>query len=164
MKPVGTLLVEGKMLHPEDLKNALTVQKKEGGRLLRLLLARDCFSATDLYHFLATLGYPTIDPLHYRIDWNTLSLIPRDFATEYELLPIDRMGPLLTVAMTYPLDQRTIRWAQRITRLEVKPLLAPFNRLRMAIEENYDLRRTARGAGPARYSSLHDAWRSTSCN
>ena len=75
MKRVGKLLLEGDMLRPDELERALIVQKREGGRLLKVLLGRDYFTSGELYQFLASLGFPTLDPLNYHIERHVLSLI-----------------------------------------------------------------------------------------
>jgi hypothetical protein len=164
MKQVGAVLLEGQLINSGQLNRALAEQQQRGGKLLKILMDNEAISHESLYNFLASRGLPTINPMNYAVDDRALNGVPRDFAEEYELLPIDRMGPLLTVAMGYPYDQRAIGWLEKLTRLRVKPMLSNFTILNLAIEEHYVVRRGAKFTVDLQYVSTHDAWRSGAVN
>ena len=51
-------------------------------------------------------GVPTLNPLNYRVPENVLQLLPPEFVVEHEMMPVDRMGPMMTVVMLYPLGRK----------------------------------------------------------
>lgn len=164
MKQVGEVLLEGGLINEPQLETALEEQNRHGGKLIKILLQQQAISNESLYQFLASRGLPTINPMQYVVEDRALNGVPRDFAEEYELLPIDRMGPLLTVAMGYPYDQRAIGWLEKLTRLRVKPMLSHFNDLNLAIEEHYVIRRGYHNTVNLQYASTNDAWRKGKVN
>ena len=73
----------------------------------------------------------------YDVPSDVTALVPKDFAREHEVLPLDRMGSLLTVAMVCPLDKATIRALEVLTGLRVKAVLCSPEDLRKGIARHY---------------------------
>lgn len=79
---------------------------------------------------LRVLGYaikntqiPYVMVLAYDIDPDVLALIPEDYCRMNCVLPIERIGRNLTVAMVDPLDEETIEEMNKMTAMSVKSAL-----------------------------------------
>jgi hypothetical protein len=68
-------------------------------------------------------GVTSIDLKHCRIPDELAALIPRDFALERQVCPIDKMGHSLTVGMVCPIDRGTVEELRHITGLSIMPML-----------------------------------------
>jgi HD-like signal output (HDOD) protein len=137
-KRVGQLLIDEGVISPENLEAALNRQAKEGGKLFENLLAMRLLDAKTLHKFLSKQsGVPSIDLKQYEIPQDLVPLIPREFAQRNVVLPIDKMGRLLTVGMACPLDTTTIAELEKITGLKVKAMLCAFDDINTVIDRYY---------------------------
>ncbi len=123
MTPVGTLLENADLISANDVDRALERQAREGGRMLRNLFALGAISRGALYRFLASQGVPTLNPLNHRVSQDVLNLLPAEFVVEHEMMPVDRMGPMMTVVMLYPWDEDAIHAAESLTGLRINAFL-----------------------------------------
>jgi HD-like signal output (HDOD) protein len=123
MTPVGALLENADLISAHDVSRALERQAREGGRMLRNLFALGAISRGALYRFLASQGVPTLSPLNYRVGSDVLELLPPEFIVQHEMMPVDRMGPMMTVVMLYPWDEDAIRAAESLTGLRISAFL-----------------------------------------
>ncbi len=135
---LGGKMVKSGLISANQLRHALEVQERKGGRLADLLIH---LGAMDSYRFLEFLakqpGTPSISLKHCRINEEIIALVPVEFCQENELVPIDRMGKLLTVGMVCPLDKATIEKLHEMTGLRVKPMLCSRNEVKEAIQRYY---------------------------
>lgn len=135
---LGLLQEEG-LLTAEKIKTAIQAQADAGGgKLLDLLLDSNALTSDDLYTFLSKhSGAPSIDVRNYEIPRELVDTVPHEFAREHGVLPIDKMGKLLTVGMINPLDTAAIAQLERLTSLKVKPMLCKSEYLRAKIRRYY---------------------------
>lgn len=135
---LGGKLVKAGLISANQLRHALEAQERKGGRLADILIH---LGALDSYRFLEFLakqpGTPSISLKHCKIHDDIIGLVPVEFCQENELVPIDRMGRLLTVGMVCPLDTATIQKLQEMTGLRVKPMLVSRNEIKDAIQYYY---------------------------
>lgn len=82
-------------------------------------------------------GMTSIDLAHYTIPKELIELIPREFAVQHQLVPLDKMGRMLTVGMVCPLDSATIEKLQEMTGLRVSPMLCSIAEVDASIREHY---------------------------
>ncbi len=130
-------MAEG-LLSEKQLAEALELQSKRGGRLVEICIAESYFDAPAFLRFLAnTRTSASIDLLNYAIPREVIDLIPPHFATKHQVLPIDKMGRLLTVGMACPLDTATIIEMETLTGSKIKPVLVGINDVKVAIERYY---------------------------
>ncbi len=100
---LGQLLITSSVISEEQLKQALNVQKKEGGRLGTNLIKLGFITDEKLVAFLSKqYGVPAINLSEYKIDTSILKLIPADMAKKYLILPVARVGATLTITMADP--------------------------------------------------------------
>ena len=137
-KRVGECLIEERLITQDQLREALAHQAQHGGKTLAILLSKGYLTNESLHTFLSKQsGVPSFDIRQYEIPQELLSLISQAFAQEHGVLPIDRLGKLLTVGMVCPLDTATIAELERVTGLKVKAMLCKYDDMQAAFPRFY---------------------------
>lgn len=135
---LGELLLKENLITEEQLKQALEFQKTNGLKLGSALIKLGLVSEEDIAMVLSKqLGYPSINISKFEVDSDVIALIPAELARKYTLLPLHRMGHILTVAMADPTNLTAIEDIRFKTELNVQPVVAPETPLKMAIERYY---------------------------
>ena len=138
VEPVGQLLIQQGLITGEQLQEALAAQKAEGGKIFEVLIRLGHLDKDALHTFLSRQpGIAAIDLRRFNIDRNIFELIPKELALDHLVLPIDRLGRLLTVAMACPLDTATIAEVESITGLRVKAMLCRLDDIHAAVHKAY---------------------------
>ena len=141
-KPIGELLVEHGLVSTEHVIEALEKQRREGGRVVDLLIAFNRFSSDDFLYFLARqLGLPSVDLSCYEIPEEVVRLVSREFVLDNEIIPLDKLGCLITVAMVCPLDSKALERLQNMTGCKANPVLCSSTSLRDAVQRYYPVER-----------------------
>jgi len=135
---IGELLVVEGLITKSQLRQALVQQTERGGRIVGQLIALGHLTSHDFITFLARQpGITSIDLGHCRIPDELAALIPRDFALERQVCPIDKLGRSLTVGMVCPIDEGTVEDLRHITGLSVMPMLGTAESIVAAIHRCY---------------------------
>lgn len=139
-KRLGDLLIDEGLINEDQLKQALTEQKHNGGRLGSLLVKMQFVTDEQISEALGRqYGVPVVDFGNEEIDENVLKLIDPKMAQKFQIIPIKRMGKSLYVAMTNPVDVYTIEDIKFATGYDVAPMVASENIIAKAIEEYYGI-------------------------
>jgi type IV pilus assembly protein PilB len=118
-------LVEDGLLSPQQVTELLEQQRKEGTRLLKLILVKGLVSESDMVVSMGrVLNVPPINVSRIAIPPETAELVSREIAMNHKVLPVSRLENRLFVAMADPLNVLALDDIRRITRLEVIPLIA----------------------------------------
>lgn len=142
---VGQLLIKAGIITPQQLSEALDVQQRKGGKIIEILIRLGHVEKEALHEFLSRQpGVAAINLSRYNLETELVNVIPKELALRELVLPIDRLGKLLTVAMACPLDVDTIEELQRITGLKVKAMLCKLDDIHDAVEKLY----RDKGRGP----------------
>ena len=137
-KRIGELLVCEGLVDEGQVHEALAMQKEKGGKTVKILISLGYLDIDEFTRFLSSQsGIASIDLSQYEVPIEMLELIPRDFAEEHEVFPIDKMGKLMTVGMAFPLDSKTMEELETITGLIVKALLCGRDDIINAIQQYY---------------------------
>ena len=108
-KSLGDRLIEEKLITPEQLDSALTIQQQRGGKLSDILLEQGLVKAEELAIVLSIqLNLPLIDLKRHVVQQQALQLIPEEMARKHALIPLDIVNDSLMVVMADPEDIRTI--------------------------------------------------------
>ncbi len=100
---LGQLLITSNIITEDQLKEALGLQRKEGGRLGTNLVKLGYITEEKLVAFLSRqYNVPAINLTDYKIDLSLLKLIPIDMARKYLIMPVARVGATITIAMVDP--------------------------------------------------------------
>src|SRR5438045_2349133 len=100
---IGELLLKEKRITPEQLQEALTYQKANGGKLGFNLVKLGFVKDEEITALLSKqYGVPSINLTQFEIDAAVIKLIPAETAQKYQIIPLSRAGATLTIAMTAP--------------------------------------------------------------
>lgn len=137
-EPIGQLLIQAGLITKTQLQEALARQRKSGGKTFENLIALGHLTKESFHEFLSRQpGVATIELRRFEIDRKLVEIVPKEIAQENLILPIDRLGKLLTVAMACPLDRTTIEKVEEITGLKVKAVLCKLDDIHAAVKRYY---------------------------
>jgi Type II secretory pathway, ATPase PulE/Tfp pilus assembly pathway, ATPase PilB len=122
---IADALVEDGLLSAKQVQELLEQQKKEGTRLLKLILEKAYVSDQDMTVSIGrVLNTPPINLLRINIPLDIADLLPREMAHTHKIVPVSRIDNKLFLAMADPLNVLAIDDVRRITRLDVAPMIA----------------------------------------
>ena len=122
---IADALVEDGLLSARQVGELLEQQKKEGTRLLKLILEKAYVSEQDMAVSMGrVLNTPPINLSRVNIPSEIADLLPRELAHTHKIVPVSRLENKLFLAMADPLNVLAIDDVRRITRLEVATLIA----------------------------------------
>ena len=135
---LGDALISEGLINEEQLQQALALQKKSGKRLGAVLVEMHLVTEQDIVQILSKqLRIPFIDLSNYLIDPVIAKLVPEHIAKRHMLIPINKVGNKLTVAMVDPLNIIAIDDIQLMTALMVKPVVATHTDINKALQDAY---------------------------
>ncbi|HJT81803.1 MAG TPA: ATPase, T2SS/T4P/T4SS family [Chthoniobacterales bacterium] len=122
---IADVLIEEGLLLPNQLEEAIAIQKSEGGRLLKILTDKDFVTEQDMAFSMGRcLNTPPVNLSKLRIPEDIMALVPRDMAAANKLVPIARLNGKLFVAMADPTNVLAVDDVKRRVQLEVVPMIA----------------------------------------
>lgn len=122
---IADALVEDGVLTSKQVEELLDLQKKEGTRLLKLLIDKSYVSEIDMTVCMGrVLNTPPVNLPRIGIHPEVALLIPKEVATNHKVIPVSRLEGKLFLAMADPLNVLALDDVKRITKLEVLPLIA----------------------------------------
>ena len=120
-KQLGELLIDCRLITREQLEEALALQKEKGGLLGQILVASHYTTEEAIAQALtAQYGFPYLPLAGYEIDPEVAKIIPEHVAKQYGLIAVDRVGSILTVAMSNPLNTQAIEDVEMLTHFKVQ--------------------------------------------
>ena len=118
------MLVEGKLLTEEQLGQALVDKRKTDMKLGQFLVRAGIVNESQIVHLVAKqLQLNIYSPDRYPIDTGLSNLIPPELAQRYQAVPLRKRGPLLTLAMTDPMDINALDAIEVLTNTEVEAVI-----------------------------------------
>src|SRR4051812_8562812 len=135
---LGDLLVKEKVITSEQLKQALSDQKSNGGRLGAVLVKLGFLTDEEVTNFLSRqYGVPAINLAYFEIDPVVVKLIPYEAAKRYQILPLSRVGASLTIAMVDPTNVFAMDDIKFMTGFNIEPVVASESSILDGIEKSY---------------------------
>ncbi len=135
---LAELLVKRNFITPEQLKKATEEQKFKGGRLESTLVKLGFVKEDDLLSFLsAQYRVPSVKLSKIEINPNVIKLVPASKAKNHFVIPVQRVGPKLTVAMADPSNIVVIDELKFMTGFNVEPVVASETEIIEAIKKYY---------------------------
>ena len=138
---LGEILVKNNLITREQLAAALEEQKLSGGqfRLGSILIKQNLINEQELTSFLSKqYGVPTINLADYDIDPAIARIIPLDVVQKYQLVPVNRAGATLIVAVSDPSNLFAIEDIKFMTNYNVEVVVASESDIKTAIDKYYD--------------------------
>src|SRR5947209_10769758 len=122
---IADALVEDGLLSAKQVEELLEQQKKEGTRLLKLVLEKAYVSEQDMAVSMGrVLNTPPINLARINVPLEIADLLPREVAHNHKVVPVSRLDNKLFLAMADPLNVLAVDDVKRITRLEIAPMIA----------------------------------------
>jgi len=135
---LGDLLLKQKLITPDQLETALKLQREEGGKIGEALVRVGAVSESDITETLSQqFGVPSIDLAHFEIDPAIIKVVPGEVARKYGVLPVNKTGATLTIAMGDPTNVFAMDDIKFMTGYNVEPVVASEIALRKAIDKHY---------------------------
>ncbi len=136
---LGQMLVAAKLITEDQLKKALAAQQKDGGRLGSNLVKLGFIDEERLIYFLSKqYGIPSVNLQDLDIDSSLCKLIPGDVIQKYQIMPINRTGATITIAMVDPSNVFALDDVKFMTGYNVEPVVASETAVKAAISKYYD--------------------------
>jgi type IV pilus assembly protein PilB len=129
IKPFGEriadALVEDGLLTTRQVEELLEQQKKEGARLVKLIVEKAFVSELDLAVCMGrVLNVAPVNLPRISIPEDIADLLPRETEYNHKVVPVSRLENKLFLAMADPLNVLALDDVKRITKLEITPLIA----------------------------------------
>jgi len=141
-KKLGDILISEGIIAEKQIKEAITLQEKEGGKLGEVLIRLSYVNEEQIVIALSKqLSIPYVSlasgKLKPNADQNLEGLIPQDFAIKNIVLPLSRSLNSLTVVMFDPLDLILLDNLKKITGCEINVVVSTRSDILKALEAFY---------------------------
>ncbi len=155
-KSLPAILLEQGKASREQLERALAIQKETGAFLGEILVEEGILDEKSLLSFLAKFcKIPHLSLLDYLIDAEVAALVPKEVCLEYRLIPIDKLGKNLTIAMVNPLNTKALEVVQaHCPDLRIKPILCAHKHFETVVAKVFAENRQSSGARDMSMSSF----------
>ncbi|HAL92102.1 MAG TPA: general secretion pathway protein GspE [Verrucomicrobia bacterium] len=121
---LGQMLVDGGLLKPDQLDQAITACAEAGERLGEYLCSKGIIREDQLVELLGRqLKVLRYDPERYPLDMALASLVPVDLAQRLKVVPLTRRKGTIELGMSDPTDLGALDAVEQLTRCEVLPVI-----------------------------------------
>ncbi|MFC1568460.1 GspE/PulE family protein [Candidatus Margulisiibacteriota bacterium] len=128
------LLTEGK------IKTAIEEGRASGATLIKSLLKRNLVEEDALMAFLEKeMDIPRVDLSSYLVDKKVIDLVPFTIAKKYKIMPLFKVGDVLTLATADPFDILALDEVRSKSKCDVEPMVAGSKDIEQAINQYYGL-------------------------
>jgi type IV pilus assembly protein PilB len=139
MSRLGELLVRENLISLSQLQKAQEEQRKSGARLGYSLTKLGILNEEDLTSFLSKqYGVPSINLAEFEISPDVIQLIPPELAKRHQLIPVNRAGASLIVAMADPSNIYAIDDLKFRSGLNIEVVVASEVAIDEAIQRYYE--------------------------
>lgn len=136
---LGEMLVRENLISASQLMKAQEANRKEGGRLATKLTKMGFIKETELTGFLSKqYGVPSIDLSSFQIDTEIIQLIPQDVSERHMIIPVNKVGSSLIIAMSDPSNIFAVDDIKFLTGYNVEVVVASEAAIKEAIEKYYE--------------------------
>ncbi len=154
VEKLGDMLTKAGLVTIAQLEEAMALQKSNGGRLGYNLVKLGYVKDEDITALLSEqYGVPAINLEHFDIDEGVVKLLSADVVRKYLVLPIDRTGATLTLAMADPTNVFAMDEITFMTGYNVEPVVAAESAIKASIDKYYG---SVSGIQEATYEDILD--------
>lgn len=140
---LGELLLYNGKITKEQLDKALEKQRQSHKKIGEILVEEGYVTDKDIIEVLEfQLGFPHVDLNTFVINPEVISLVPEHIARRYDLIPVDKKGDLLIVAMADPLNIYAIDDLKLYTKYDIQPVISTRESIIKNIDKFYRQRTT----------------------
>ena len=138
---LGEILVKNNLISRDELGKALEEQKLSGNqlRLGAILINQKLLTEEELTSFLSKqYGVPSVNLADYEIDPAVIKIIPPEVVQKYQLLPVNRAGATLIIAVSDPSNLFAIEDIKFMTGYNIEMVVASERDIKASIDKYYD--------------------------
>jgi type IV pilus assembly protein PilB len=138
---LGEILVKNNLINRDQLAMALEEHKLSGGQLWlgSILINMKLVTEGQLTSFLSKqFGVPSVNLADYEIDPSVIKLIPSEVVQKYQLLPVNRAGATLVIAVSDPSNLFAIEDIKFMTGYNIEMVVASERDIKASIDKYYD--------------------------
>ncbi|MBI4398651.1 MAG: Flp pilus assembly complex ATPase component TadA [Candidatus Omnitrophica bacterium] len=136
---IKQLLIEEGWVSREAMDRACLAMQERGGGLVEMLIQEGFLKEKDFISFMSRhLGIPFISIASVHLDPDWIQLIPQKLAYRYDSIIVSKLGNILTVAMSNPLNLEAIDDLKRATKMQIIPVFAPVSEIRAALDDYFE--------------------------
>ncbi len=140
-KRLANLLVRSGLIEPEKAEEARTRAAEEDKTLASALVESKLVDEKSLLSVVSReTGCPPVDLEKLAPDVDLSEVFGQDLSTYYGVLPVSRIGDILTMAVSDPFDVLKLDDIRIITGLEIRPVLSTEDSIRSASDRYYNKR------------------------
>lgn len=135
---LGELLIRENLISLQQLQKAQDEARKSGQRIGSALIKSGAIEETKLTEFLGRqYGVPAINLKDFEIEEDVVKLVPREVCEKYQLIPVNRAGASLIVAMADPSNIFAVDDLKFLTSYNIETVVASEVAIKDAIERYY---------------------------
>lgn len=137
-KTIGQLLLEKGVIKQAQLDEALRVQKEKGGLLGQILAGLGYVTEEQIAQAITVqYGFPYLPLSNYDMDEAAIKMVPENVARQYCLIPIDKIGNTVTIAMADPLNTQAIEDIELVTNCSIQIFVSTATDIKQCIDKFY---------------------------
>lgn len=137
-KKLGELLFEKGVISEVQLEKALKIQREKGGLIGQILVMLGYVREEEIAQVLTVqYGFPYLPLESYDISSDVIKLIPENVAKQYNLIAIDRIGNLLTISMSNPLNTQAVEDIETLTGCKIQVFISTMSDVSNSIKKFY---------------------------
>jgi type IV pilus assembly protein PilB len=138
-KRLKNILVKRGCLTTKAAEDALLAAEKDGKSLSQVVVEQKVLGERDLIAAVALeMKMPPIDVTRVTIEEPVLEALPQDLAKYYGVLPIAKIGDILTLAVSNPFDILKLDDIRIVTGCNIRPVVSTEMSIQAAIAKAYD--------------------------
>ncbi|HLT31300.1 MAG TPA: type IV-A pilus assembly ATPase PilB [Myxococcaceae bacterium] len=135
---LGELLIRENLISVQQLRKAQAEQQKSGARIGSALITTGAIEESKLTDFLSRqYGVPAINLRDFDIDPEIIKLVTKEVAEKHVVIPVNRAGPALIVAMADPSNIFAVDDLKFLTGYNIESVVASEVSIREAIDRYY---------------------------
>ena len=137
---IGEVLVDRGTITQAQLEKALEIQQGSGtGEYIgEILMQLGCVNEIDIVTALVLqCNLPYIAVSKHQVSPDVLGLIPADFAKHSRLVPLDRIGNILSIVMMNPMDENKRQEVELITGCKIATFISTRSEIDAALKRFY---------------------------
>jgi type IV pilus assembly protein PilB len=140
-KQLGEILLERGVISRPQLEAVLVYQQEKQILFGEALVQMKLGTEEDVVQALTCqYGFPYLPLVNYEIAPDVVATVPLKVCKQYCLVPIDKIGRSLTLAMVNPLNIQALEDVETITNCSVQAFVSTATEINSAINRYYETR------------------------
>ena len=137
---LGTILVHAGKIDNDQLEKSLQIQKKEEGYLGQVFLTNGYIDEKELYKYLShQLKIPYLQLGYFKNDKSLMDLFTESQIRSNKIFPLFKIQRTLNIAVSDPLDSKTINIVRDITGFRIEPIIASATEIENSIDLHFGI-------------------------